>query len=202
MKTMEATDRVRKIPRQARSRASVDFLLEAAAQVLEACGAAGFNTNAVADRAGVSVGTLYRYFPNKASILHAVARRETEAHRQAVVEIATSGTGGLARDRAMIRAFIQAFAGRAQARRIAMSAMLAEVDHASLAAEFAEAEAGLTDARSRPLTRVQSFVLGRSIHGALRAAVLEGVDFLTSQEFEDELVRLARAYLGYEPRAI
>ena len=102
----------------------------------------------------------------------------------------------------MIRAFIQAFAGRSQARRIAMSAMLAEVDHASLAAEFAEAEAGLTDARGRRLTRVQSFVLGRSIHGALRAAVLEGVDFLTSQEFEDELVRLARAYLGYEPRAI
>ena len=83
-----------------------------------------------------------------------------------------------------------------------MSAMLAEVDHASLAAEFAEAEAGLTDARGRRLTRVQSFVLGRSIHGALRAAVLEGVDCLTSQEFEDELVRLARAYLGYEPRAI
>jgi hypothetical protein len=31
----------------------------------------------------------------------------------------------------------------------------------------------------------------------MRAAVLEGVDFLESQEFEDELVRLGRAYLGY-----
>lgn len=35
------------------------------------------------------------------------------------------------------------------------------------------------------------------MHGAMRAAVLEGADFLLSQEFEDELVRLSRAYLGY-----
>ena len=103
---------------------------------------------------------------------------------------------GVARDRAMIRAFVQAFAGRNQARRIAASAMLAQADHAELAAKFAAAEEGLTDARGRPLTRVQAFVLSRAIHGAMRAAVLEGVDFLESREFEDELVRLSRAYLA------
>jgi hypothetical protein len=47
---------------------------------------------------------------------------------------------------------------------------------------------------------VQTFVLSRAIHGAMRAAVLEGADFLLSQEFEDELVRVGRAYLGYAPR--
>jgi hypothetical protein len=56
-----------------------------------------------------------------------------------------------------------------------VSALLAHADHAELAAKFAAAEEGLTDAQGRPLTRVQAFVLSRAIHGAMRAAVLEGV---------------------------
>lgn len=65
----------RRRPRQARSRATYDSILEAAAQVLEREGAAGLNTNRVAERAGVSVGTLYQYFPDKDAILLAVAER-------------------------------------------------------------------------------------------------------------------------------
>jgi AcrR family transcriptional regulator len=80
---MRVVENVRKAPRQQRARASVDCVLEAAAQVLEACGEDGFNTNAVAERAGVSIGTLYRYFSDKQSILQALALRETEAHRRA-----------------------------------------------------------------------------------------------------------------------
>ncbi len=192
---MSAVENMRKIPRQSRAQDTVDVVLEAAAQVLEATGEAGFNTNAVAERAGVSIGALYRYFPDKQAILRALALRETEQHRQRVLT-ALEGDQGIARDRAMIRAFVQAFAGRRQARRIAMSALLAQADHAELAAKFSAAEEGLTDAGGRPLTRVQAFVLSRAIHGAMRAAVLEGVDFLESQEFEDELVRLGRAYLS------
>jgi AcrR family transcriptional regulator len=66
----------RRTPRQARAQATVDSILEAAAQVLQAGGAARFNTNAVAERAGVSIGTLYQYFPDKGAVLLAVARRE------------------------------------------------------------------------------------------------------------------------------
>jgi AcrR family transcriptional regulator len=175
----------------------VDFVLEAAAQVLETAGEAGFNTNAVAERAGVSIGTIYRYFPDKTAILRALALRETEAHRRAVMDVLGDGSPGMAPDRAMIRAFIRAFAGRSQARRIAVSALLAHADHRELAAKFAAVESGIKDAEGRPVTRVQAFVLGRAIQGAMRAAVLEGADFLLSQEFEDELVRLGRAYLGY-----
>ena len=76
-------------------------------------------------------------------------------------------------------------------------AMLAHADHGELAARFAAVESDMQDAEGRPLTRVQAFVLGRAVQGAMRAAVLEGADFLESQEFEDELVRLGRAYLGY-----
>ena len=194
---MSAIENVRKIPRQRRAQASVDFVLEAAAQVLEAEGKAGFNTNAVADRAGVSIGTLYRYFPDKQAVLHALALRETETHRQTIMAVLERDEPGLAKDRAMIRAFLGAFAGRHRARRIAMTTLLAKADHRQLASRFAAAEVGLADARGFPLTPVQAFVLSRSVQGAMRAAVLEGSDFLLSQEFEDELVRLSRAYLGY-----
>lgn len=59
----------RKKPRQARSEGLVAAILEAAAQVLAEAGATRFTTARVAERAGVSVGSLYQYFPNKAAIL-------------------------------------------------------------------------------------------------------------------------------------
>lgn len=194
---MSAIEIARKTPRQQRSRASVDCVLEAAAQVLEASGEAGFNTNAVAERAGVSIGTLYRYFPDKQSIVIALAEREREAHRQAMIAVLEQAQPGIARDRAMVRAFLHAFAGRAQARRISVSALLAQCDALRLAENFSVAETGLTNASGEPLSKIQAFILSRSVHGAMRAAVMEGVDFLLSQEFEDELVRLGRSYLGY-----
>ncbi|MBE9636075.1 TetR/AcrR family transcriptional regulator [Salipiger mangrovisoli] len=66
----------RKTPRQGRSRASVEAILTAGAQILEAGGIGALTTNAVADRAGVSIGTLYQYFPNKQTILAELVRRQ------------------------------------------------------------------------------------------------------------------------------
>jgi AcrR family transcriptional regulator len=59
----------RKQPKQARSNDLVSAVLDAAIQVLTTEGAQRFTTARVAERAGVSVGSLYQYFPNKASIL-------------------------------------------------------------------------------------------------------------------------------------
>jgi AcrR family transcriptional regulator len=56
----------------------VATLLEAAAQVLETKGLEGFNTNAVAERAGVSIGSLYQYFPGKDALTIALMQRENE----------------------------------------------------------------------------------------------------------------------------
>jgi len=66
----------RKTPTQPRSAQTVAALLEAAAQVLERDGLEGFNTNAVAERAGVSIGSLYQYFPGKDALTLALMRRE------------------------------------------------------------------------------------------------------------------------------
>src|SRR5687767_7904108 len=56
-------------PRHSRARATVDAIIVAAARILADHGYAGLTTNKVAQRAGVSVGSLYQYFPSKESIL-------------------------------------------------------------------------------------------------------------------------------------
>jgi AcrR family transcriptional regulator len=68
----------RKAPQQPRSQQTVAALLEAAAEVLETRGMQGFNTNAVAQRAGVSVGSLYQYFPSKEALTLGLVQREGE----------------------------------------------------------------------------------------------------------------------------
>lgn len=66
--------------------------MEAAARILETAGLAGFTTNAVAERAGVSVGSLYQYFPNKDAITRALIRRELELLEAAVATIDVAST--------------------------------------------------------------------------------------------------------------
>ena len=62
-------------PRQARSRATVEAILEGTAQVLRAEGLEGCTTSKIAKRAGVSVGTLYQYFPHKEAVYEALIDR-------------------------------------------------------------------------------------------------------------------------------
>ena len=76
VKKQQALESKRRIPRQARSAETVALILEATAQILEAGGLPAFTTNAVAERAGVSIGTLYQYFADKNEILLALARQQ------------------------------------------------------------------------------------------------------------------------------
>ncbi|WP_407545624.1 TetR/AcrR family transcriptional regulator [Acinetobacter baumannii] len=76
----------RKRPRQARSVATFEAILEAAARILESLGFAGFNTNAVAELAGVSIGSLYQYFPSKDALIVELIRRERAKLSNHIVE--------------------------------------------------------------------------------------------------------------------
>lgn len=78
---------VRKQPKQARSTQLVKDVLEAATQVLSREGARCFTTSRVAEAAGVSVGSLYQYFPNKEAILFRLQTDEWQATIAAVLEI-------------------------------------------------------------------------------------------------------------------
>ena len=68
----------RRRPTQARSLATVEAILDAAAHILDNQGPGAFTTNLVAARAGVSIGSLYQYFANKDELLLALMRREYE----------------------------------------------------------------------------------------------------------------------------
>jgi AcrR family transcriptional regulator len=69
----------RKKPLQRRAQETVDAILEAAAQVFAAAGYDDGTTNRIAERAGVSIGSLYQYFPNKNALLVALVEREVES---------------------------------------------------------------------------------------------------------------------------
>jgi len=175
----------RRQPRQDRALATQAAIFEAAAQILEAEGEAGFNTNRVAERAGVSIGTLYQYFADKQAILIGLAQQENEIVRERIMAEAESG---IAPHRLAIRCQIAILADRPATRRAALRAIMA--------AEGGEVAKRETRAAHRLLPRpeglddLELFVINRAVLGVIRAAVLEGSAFLRDPRLEDKLVRL------------
>lgn len=111
----------RKRPKQDRSTELVASILEAAIQVLAKEGAHRFTTTRVAERAGVSVGSVYQYFPNKAAILFRLQsdewRQTTELLRSILEDMRKPP---LERLRVLVHAFIRSECDEAQIR-IALS---------------------------------------------------------------------------------
>lgn len=98
----------RKQPKQARSADLVAAILDAAVQVLTREGAQRFTTARVAERAGVSIGSLYQYFPNKAAILFRLQSDEWCQTGQMMRRILDDdGLSPLDRLRVLVRAFIR-----------------------------------------------------------------------------------------------
>jgi AcrR family transcriptional regulator len=97
----------RKSPVQARSTASVNAILEATIQVLLHVGKERLTTTRVASRAGVSVGTLYQYFPNKSALLKAVLKRHLAQVTDAVELVCMEQKGRTLEQ--MVTALINAF---------------------------------------------------------------------------------------------
>ncbi len=112
-----STLKPRKRPTQPRAVETVACILEAAAQILEAQGFEAFNTNAVAERAGVSIGSLYQYFPGKDALLIALARRE-KAHFGEDARAALDQSNGPAALRHLIAAAVRQQLGRAELARL------------------------------------------------------------------------------------
>lgn len=74
-------------PKQGRSSYKVSLISEAAIQLLDTPKSPDFTTNHIAERAGVSIGTLYRYFPNKGAILRHVVRREMKKNKSNALSV-------------------------------------------------------------------------------------------------------------------
>jgi len=108
---------LRKKPSQARSAELVRAILDAAIQVLAKEGAQRFTTARVAERAGVSVGSLYQYFPNKAAILFRLQSdewRQTSELLSSILEDRRSPPAD--RLRTLVHAFIRSECDEAEMR--------------------------------------------------------------------------------------
>jgi AcrR family transcriptional regulator len=112
--------KARKEPRQARSQETVDVILEASARILESDGLRGFNTNAIAAKAGVGIGSFYQYFPNKDSIVLGLIGSFEKAFHDTVVKAVQEGKGkGLkSRLRLVVRALVNAHYYRPRLNRV------------------------------------------------------------------------------------
>lgn len=98
----------RKAPKQARSTELVSAILEAAIQVLAQEGAQRFTTARVAEKAGVSVGSLYQYFPNKAAILFRLQSDEwRQTHAMLTDILGDVAQPPLTRLRTLVHAFVR-----------------------------------------------------------------------------------------------
>jgi AcrR family transcriptional regulator len=107
----------RKRPKQARSTELVAAILEAAAQVLAKEGADQFTTARVAEKAGVSIGSVYQYFPNKAAILFRLQSeewRQTSDLMRAILEDIQRSP--LERLRTLVHAFVRSECAEAEMR--------------------------------------------------------------------------------------
>jgi AcrR family transcriptional regulator len=203
----EAPEILRKNPVQKRTRQTLDVLFEATAQLLQSGGGKGLSTNAIAERAGFSIGTLYSYFKDKTSLLRALALREF-ARQEAQFAEALDAHRGLGREaivRAAVRQGFAPFAGRHGVRRHLLAlfgndAALQKALHDMVDRMTQRLiEAAGVDGATIPAAR--RYILIRSALGPIRAAVLCEPRLVETRELEDELVRLLLFLLGPEATA-
>jgi AcrR family transcriptional regulator len=104
----------RSVPVQARSKESVDRILDTAAHLLDEVGLEGFNTNLLAQRANVRVRTVYRYFPDKYAVILALMQRLTsdwQAWTLEQAEVLSDGDWETAQRNAIVR-WVRRFAAQ------------------------------------------------------------------------------------------
>ncbi|MFO1115120.1 MAG: TetR/AcrR family transcriptional regulator [Beijerinckiaceae bacterium] len=189
---------VRRRPQQARANDKVELILEAAVRLIERDGVAKTTTNAIAETAGVSIGTLYQYFDDKGAVLDALTDREMAGLSARVLKAAGGAPdtkGG--RIPAIVRAVLSSYSGRRGAHRALLERALSSPTGGRLRplyeALFDQAiTKGLAPAgeTSKPLPPADAFVLVHAIAGVLRAVVATENRRIPQAALEESLKRL------------
>ena len=191
------TLKARKVPGQARSQRTVTVILEASARIfLETDGLRGFNTNAMAERAGVSIGSFYQYFPNKDAILLALIDCFEESLHDAVLNTMQVGRGKelKPRLRSLVRALVMAHYDRPRLNRV----LEAEEERLGSGADSAAFHASVGQLLRDHQNEVAVPVSGeteRIVVAILRALVDIGLASDTSPRSTEQ--RAMRAVCGY-----
>jgi AcrR family transcriptional regulator len=193
----------RKTPMQARSTASVDAILQATIQVLTSVGKERLTTTRVALRAGVSVGTLYQYFPNKSALLQACLRRHMDEVRGAIEQVCKQQQSACLLDMgtALIFAYLDAKMHNIKAS-VTLYAVSSDIDGAAISKAasqrgrravvelFASAKEGLTKDAEVVATVVLS-----ALNGFSRSLLESKSPELQLAPLREELIVLVHAYL-------
>lgn len=194
-------------PRQQRSIEKVELMLEAAMRLLDKGGMASLTTNAVAQTAGVSIGTLYQYFPNKDAILDALADREMAsmgAQALAVIEDPAE-VPHAERVVRIVRAVTSSYGQRRKVHRLVVEHSLAR-SVGLVTPMVRQVVARLTSREQAPVTlsEADAYVLTHAFVGVMRATILrdEG-DGPADAEIEEALARLITSFAehGLSPPA-
>ena len=194
----------RKSPVQARSTASVDAILEATVQVLLDVGKERLTTTKVALRAGVSVGTLYQYFPNKSALLKTALKRHLDEVTEAIELVCDEHKGHSLEQMvtALITRFLEAKMRDAKTS-VALYAVSSDVDGAKIGQEMGvranRAVAGMLNTAKEKLTTDPQLVASM-LHGVM-VGVSRRLLESAAPEKQFEIVRretifLACAYLN------
>jgi AcrR family transcriptional regulator len=193
----------RKSPVQARSAASVDALLEATIQILLHGGKERLTTTKVALRAGVSVGSLYQYFPNKSALLQAALRRHLDEVTEAMERVCEEQRGAPLQSMgtALINAFLQAKMRDAKTS-AALYSVSSDVDGAKIVQQMGirshKAIVGMLATTSDQLTRdpqLVAMMLQGAMVGISRRLLESGAPEKHFESLRQELLFLVGAYL-------
>jgi AcrR family transcriptional regulator len=193
----------RKTPVQARSAATVDAILEATIQVLVAAGKERLTTTHVALRAGVSVGTMYQYFPNKSALLTACLKRHMDGVGKAIEQTCEQyrGKGLLEMGSALATAFLNAKMRDIQAS-ASLYAVSSDIDGAAIAkasgARSRRAVADLFRTAQEGLTKdpeVVASVVTAALNGIARRVLEARFPEREVVILREELITMVHAYL-------
>ncbi len=193
----------RKSPRQARALATVEAIFEATIQVLLSEGPTRLTTTRVAARAGVSVGTMYQYYPHKEALLYAVTGRYLDAIAEAVEKACRASHGAPLTEMSdvLVKAYWDAKTLKRNATR-ALYLVAMEVDTAALTegciqrieAATAAMFASAPDAEFDDLVLVNHSLLNM-LFGTVRSLFTREISPAIANRLGDELALMCRAYL-------
>jgi AcrR family transcriptional regulator len=204
--------RPRKTPGQTRSRALVEAVLEAGSRILSKSGYEALTMSAVAKRAGVSVGSLYQYFPNKESLVAALVEQRSQAEVAFISERLARFEGARDVESLLlyaVQAALEFRAGAPELQRALLDAiafigrhplllargerMVAQL-HALLAPHYAEL------AQQNPaLPQLEHvlFVLANAIHSLTHEGLVKRPTSFSDEALAREVTRLVTSYLRH-----